>query len=80
MGEKLRLWNVSGSFREFQQGLMPWTADALRIGEVLADDPFKRLKQFLFRTHSAPRDSNMGVRTRSPLFLWENPTTRDWCR
>ena len=27
---------------------MSWTADALRIGEVLVDDAFKRFQQFLF--------------------------------
>jgi len=53
VGEKVCLLNVPGSFRKFQQGLISWTADALRIGEVLVDDPFKRFKQFLFRTHSA---------------------------
>jgi len=39
-------------FRKFQQGLISWTADALRIGEVRVDDPFKRFKRFPFRTHS----------------------------
>lgn len=51
--EKARLLDVPGSFRESQQGLTSWTADALRIGEVLMDDPFKRFQQFLFGTHSA---------------------------
>ena len=53
MGEKARLLHVPGSFRKFQQGLISWTVDALRIGEVLVDDPFKRFQQLLFRTHSA---------------------------
>lgn len=53
VGEKARLLNVHGSFREFQQGLVSWTADTLRIGEVLMDDPFKGFKEFLFRAHSA---------------------------
>jgi hypothetical protein len=53
VGEKARLLNVPGSFRESQQGIASWTTDALRIREVLMDDPFKHFQQFLFRTHSA---------------------------
>ena len=59
VGEKSRLLNVTGSFRESQQGIDSRTTDALRIGKVLMDHPFKRFQQFLFRTHSAPRSSNM---------------------
>lgn len=44
------------------------------------DDSFKRFQQLLFRTHAALPGFEHEVPTRWPLFLWENPTTRDRCR
>ena len=77
MGEKARLLNVPGSFRESQQGIASWTTDALRIGEILMDDLFERFQQFLFRTHSALSDSNMESESAHRCSFGENPTTRD---
>ena len=59
---------------------MFWTADALRIGEVLVDGPFKRFQQFLFKTRFRPPVLKDGRPHPSPLFLWENPTTGNRCR
>src|SRR5579864_3163688 len=70
MGEKARPLGLPGSSGESQQRIASWTTDALRIGEVLMDDPFKRFQQFLFRTHYALRGSNMEfepARHSSPL-------------
>ena len=53
MGERVGELSICGRLREFQQDIQPGTVDALRIGEVFVDDPFKRVKQFLFRIHSA---------------------------
>jgi hypothetical protein len=53
VGEKVPQLNVRGPFRKLQQHLVSGTVDALRIGKVLMDDPFKRVKQFPFRIHSA---------------------------
>ena len=53
MVKKALLTNGSRFFREFCQDLLSWTPDALRVGEVLMDDPFKRVKQFFLRSHSA---------------------------
>lgn len=58
VGEEVRRLKVRGPFREFQQRLMSGTVDALRIGKVSMDDPFKRVKYFLFRIHSVHPDCN----------------------
>jgi hypothetical protein len=53
MGKHVGELNMCGRLREFPQDILPGTADALRIGKVFVDDPFKRVEQFLFRIHSA---------------------------
>ena len=80
VGEKVCLMNLPGSFRKFQQGLICWTADSLRIGEVLVNDPFKCVEQFLFRIHSARPGCNWTPTSNPLLVLAKNPTTRDHCR
>jgi hypothetical protein len=37
--------------RQFLQGRVSRTVDALRIGIVFMDDPVKRIKQFLLQIH-----------------------------
>jgi len=44
VGQKVPQLNVRGPFRKLQQRLVPRTVDALRIGKVFMDDPFKRFK------------------------------------
>ena len=44
VGEKVPQLNVRGPFRKFHQRLVSGTVDALRIGKVFMDDPFKRVK------------------------------------
>jgi hypothetical protein len=49
----MRRLSVGGLLREFQEDLAPWTADVLRIGKVLMQDPLKRVEQLFFEVHSA---------------------------
>lgn len=44
VGDKVPQLNVRGPFRKLQQRLVSGTVDALRIGKVFTDDPFKRVK------------------------------------
>jgi hypothetical protein len=44
---------VRGPLRKFQQDIVPWTGDALRIGKVFMDYPVKCVEQLFFRIHSA---------------------------
>jgi hypothetical protein len=73
VGKKARVLGVPGSFREFQQGLISWTVDALRIGEIIVDDPCKRFKQFFLRTHSARPGVNLESKPTFRLPLWRIP-------
>ena len=40
-------------FREFQQDVVPWTVDALRIGKIFMHDLVICVEQFVFGVHSA---------------------------
>jgi len=51
--EQVRELSVRGLLRELEQGLAPWTVEALRIEKVLMHYPVKRVEQFFFQIHSA---------------------------
>jgi len=40
-------------FREFQQDVVPWTVDALRIGKIFMHDLVICVEQFVFGVYSA---------------------------
>ena len=80
MGEQVGELSVCGPLREFLQVIPLWTVDALRIGKVFVDDPFKRVEQFLFRIHSARPGRNWSPSSDPCRSFGENPTTRNRCR
>jgi hypothetical protein len=53
MGKQGGELSVRGPLREFQQDLLPWTGDALRVGKVSMHYPVKCVNQLFFRIHSA---------------------------
>ena len=72
VGEQVGELSVCGPLREFQQDIPPWAVDAPRIGKVLMDDAFKRVKQFLFRIHSA-RPGRTRSHAQIPVAPWRIP-------
>ena len=59
--------------RQFLQGGVSRTVDALRIGIVFVHNPVKRIKQFLLQIHSFPPSPSKSSLVLPRVILSHNP-------